>query len=97
MTLATQLVLTTLLREPRREHYGLEIVHSTGLRSGTVFPILARLEKAGWVRSRWERVATRQANRARRHYYRMTGHGVTAARCALPPRRPQMLPTDVAS
>src|SRR5262245_43404076 len=49
MTLATQLVLRALLDEPSQERYGLQISAATGLPSGTVHPILARLDgRDGW-------------------------------------------------
>jgi len=43
MTIPTQLVLRLLLEDPTRELYGVEIGDGTGLPSGTVHPILARL------------------------------------------------------
>ena len=43
MTIPTQLVLRTLLVDPSRELYGVEIGAAAGLPSGTVHPILARL------------------------------------------------------
>ncbi len=54
MTLPTQLVLRTMLAEPTREMYGLEICEAAGLPSGTIHPILGRFEKLGWLESRWE-------------------------------------------
>src|SRR5215213_8802696 len=54
MTIPTQLVLRALLSDPTRELYGVEIGHAAGLPSGTVHPILARLEGVGWLESRWE-------------------------------------------
>ena len=54
MTLPTQLVLRVLLAEPTREMYGLQIGQAAELPSGTVHPILARLEGCGWLESRWE-------------------------------------------
>ncbi len=52
MTLPTQLVLRALLEDPGAERYGLEIGDTAGLPSGTIHPILARLERLGWVESR---------------------------------------------
>lgn len=49
MTLPTQLVLRAMLAEPTREMYGLEICAAAGLPSGTIRPILARLERFGWA------------------------------------------------
>lgn len=56
--------------------YGLDIVAATGMPSGTVYPTLARLRKAGLVAARWEdqRVAEREG-RPRRRYYELTAEG----------------------
>ena len=34
--------------------YGFDIIDTTGLPSGTVYPALSRLERDGYVRSAWE-------------------------------------------
>jgi PadR family transcriptional regulator PadR len=83
MTIPTQLVLRELLMDPTRELYGLEVGRSAGLASGTVYPILARLEAVGWVTSRWEDVDPRAANRPARRYYRLTDAGAEAAPSSL--------------
>ncbi len=83
MTIPTQLVLSELLTDPTRELYGLEIGKAAGLASGTVHPILARLEALGWVESRWEEIDPRAASRPPRRYYRLTPTGAQAARPAL--------------
>lgn len=70
-TLAKRLVLTVLLADPVRELYGREICVRTGLPSGTVYPILASLDEAGWTRSRWERVNPARVGRPRRRLYRL--------------------------
>jgi PadR family transcriptional regulator PadR len=97
MTIPTQLVLETLLADPTRELYGLEIGQSAGLPSGTVHPILARLEAVGWLESYWEEIDPREQGRPARRYYRLTGNGAVAARAALarayrPARLPGALP-----
>ncbi|MFJ9781286.1 PadR family transcriptional regulator [Amycolatopsis sp. NPDC101161] len=71
MTLPTQLVLRVLMADPARELYGLQICGEAGLPSGTIHPILARLERVGWLSSRWETVDTREEGRPRRRYYRI--------------------------
>ena len=83
MTLPTQLVLRALLEDPTREMYGLEACAAAGLPSGTIHPILARLEAAGWLTSRWEDVDPREQGRPRRRYYRLTPDGAELARDAL--------------
>ena len=54
MTVQTQLVLRALLDEPDAEHYGFELSKTTGLKDGTMYPMLARLEDAGWIEGFWE-------------------------------------------
>lgn len=83
MTIPTQRVLRALLDDPTAELYGLEIGDAAGLPSGTVHPILARLEGAKWVESRWEDVDPVVAGRPARRYYRLTPDGVEQARVGL--------------
>ena len=83
MTIPTQLVLEALLGEPERELYGVEIGELASLRSGTVHPILARLEGVGWLTSRWEDIDPQAEGRPPRRYYQLTADGLLAARAAL--------------
>lgn len=83
MTLPTQLVLRALIADPAEEKYGLELGRLAELPSGTVHPILARLERCGWVESRWEDQDPREAGRPRRRYYRLTPDGAVSAARAL--------------
>src|SRR5689334_5100289 len=83
MTAQTQAVLASLLKEPERARYGLEITHEAGLPSGTIYPILARLEAAGWITSEWEEIDPSAEGRRPRRYYRLTGEGELAARASL--------------
>jgi PadR family transcriptional regulator PadR len=83
MTQATQLVLRAMLVEPTREAYGAEISRAAGLPSGTITPIVARLENAGILTHRVEDINPAQAGRPRRKYYSFTPHGAEIARDAL--------------
>jgi DNA-binding PadR family transcriptional regulator len=83
MTIPTQLVLQALLFDRERELYGVEMGELAGLRSGTVHPILARLEGVGWLQSRWEDIDPRAEGRPARRYYRLTAEGARAAQAAL--------------
>jgi PadR family transcriptional regulator, regulatory protein PadR len=83
MTIPTQLVLRALLADPSKELYGVEIGQAAGLPSGTVHPILARLENVGWLESRWEEIDPRVEGRPARRYYRLTPDGMELARSAL--------------
>ena len=70
MTYATALVLQAL---DGGHKYGFDIIDATRLRSGTVYPLLRRLEEAGLVRSKWENVSiARSSNRPPRRYYELT-------------------------
>jgi PadR family transcriptional regulator, regulatory protein PadR len=83
MTVQTLLVLQALLRDPGRELYGLELSEETGLLPGTAYPILMRLEKEGWVSSRWEDIDPVAEKRPARRYYRLTASGATQASAAM--------------
>lgn len=83
MTLTAQLVLRALLADPGREVYGREVMQRAGLASGTVYPILARLEAEGWVKSRAEVIDKRAEGRPARRYYKLTPKGTEKARAAV--------------
>jgi PadR family transcriptional regulator, regulatory protein PadR len=84
MTIPTQLVLRALLANPAQEMYGLEICAAAGLPSGTIHPMLGRLEREfGWLDSRWEDINPEDEGRPRRRYYRLTEDGAERARIAL--------------
>jgi DNA-binding PadR family transcriptional regulator len=83
MTIPTQLVLRALLADPEQERYGVEIGAEAGLPSGTIHPILARLEGVGWLTSRWEEIDPRVEGRPARRYYQLTPDGMELARAAL--------------
>ena len=81
LTYPTALVLLAV-REGIR--HGFDIIDATGLRSGTVYPILRRLEDADILRSDWEGAATaRDAGRPPRRYYEITSAGAAMARGAI--------------
>ena len=81
LTRPTALVLRSLARGVR---HGFDVLDDTGLESGTVYPILRRLEDAGCVRSRWEAAERARAERRPpRRYYELTGAGAEALREAL--------------
>ena len=80
VTQPTVLVLQSLLAEPGRRWYGLELCRATGLPSGTLYPIIARMEHEGWLASQWEdpKLHERQG-RPRRRYYWITAAGAAEA------------------
>jgi PadR family transcriptional regulator PadR len=64
--------------------YGFDIMDATGLPSGTVYPILNKLEDSGFLKSRWEdaRLARREKRPPRRSY-EITGDGREALKSTL--------------
>jgi PadR family transcriptional regulator PadR len=81
LTYPTALVLQALLHG---HHHGFDIMDATGLPSGTVYPILRRLDAEGLVKSRWEREgAARREQRPPRRYYELTASGRAIARDAV--------------
>ena len=86
VTYPTALVLQALLDG---HHHGFDIMDATGLPSGTVYPILRRLDAEGLVRSRWEReaVARREQRPARRYYELSAGGRAFAAQAIAQARR----------
>lgn len=66
--------------------YGLKIAKAAGRPTGSVFPILARLEGAGWAVSEWE--TGDAADRGpRRRFYRLSPDGMVRARELVRQRR----------
>jgi PadR family transcriptional regulator, regulatory protein PadR len=83
MTTQTLRILSGLTSDLDREWYGLELSKRSGLKPGTIYPILNRLLKAGWVERRWEEIDPVAEGRPRRRLYRLTRIGVPAATAAL--------------
>jgi PadR family transcriptional regulator PadR len=79
MTLQTRLVLQVFANAPNDGHYGLEICRAIGLPGGTIYPLLARLEEAGWLTSGWEDIDPVKEGRRPRRYYRLTSDGAQQA------------------
>src|SRR5258707_7604478 len=82
MTIPTQLVLRALLAEPTKEMYGLQICAAAGMPSGTIHPILARLQGLRWLASRWEDAIPQEDGRPQRRYYRPIDDRAERARLA---------------
>jgi PadR family transcriptional regulator PadR len=74
-------VLAVLCAEPAGWRHGYGIAKDTGLKSGSLYPILIRLADRGLVEARWEE--EQPAGRPRRHLYRLTPDGLAQARAAL--------------
>lgn len=76
-------LLKLLIERPLHARSGADMARLTGIGSGTLYPLLQRLENAGWLKSDWEEVDPAEVGRPRRRYYRLTGDGQTKAIRAL--------------
>ena len=69
---------------PDNPAWGLRLCEVTGYGTGTIYPAVDRLMKAGWIEDRWEEPAP--ADRPRRRYYAITSAGRAAYQEALSAR-----------
>ena len=75
------LVLAALSGAPADWRHGYDLAKQTGLKSGTLYPILVRLADRGLMEARWEE--GRPAGRPPRHLYRLSSDGLARAQAAL--------------
>lgn len=90
VTVAVATVLRVFLDDLSEPRYGYELMRLTGFASGKLYPILARLERAGWLLKERESVDPAEAGRPARRLYRLTADGVRAARVELAALREQV-------
>ncbi len=76
-------LFSVLHSRPDDEWYGLQLAAEAGLKSGTVYLVLARLKEAGWLTDRLEEIDPSVEGRPRRRLYRLTAEGRSAAEQAL--------------
>jgi DNA-binding PadR family transcriptional regulator len=81
MTGPLERVLRAFLDDPAAPRYGYDLMKAAGLKSGTLYPMLGRLEDEKLVTSAWE--TPQQAGQRPRKYYRLTGEGIRVARLEL--------------
>ena len=86
ITVPTTEVLRAFMASPTDDLYGYQLLQMTGLPSGTLYPILARLEFYGWVESRWEDLDPELEGRPVRRFYRLTQDGLQQASSVLAAR-----------
>jgi len=73
----TLLVLEAFLEESAVWRYGYEISRGSGLKSGTLYPILMRMEERQLLETKWE---SGEPGRPARHMYRLTPDGMQFVR-----------------
>ena len=79
ITHQTHRVLNAFLSDPTQELCGSDLLDRVGLASGTLYPILMRLEEAKWLKSCPEDVDPSRVGRPRRRFYRLTSTGLQRA------------------
>jgi PadR family transcriptional regulator, regulatory protein PadR len=80
MTIAVATVLRIFLNDVFEPRYGYELMRLTGFPSGKLYPILARLQRAGWLIREQEQIDPGAAGRPTRRLYRLSSAGIQAAR-----------------
>src|SRR6266508_2342952 len=93
MTIAVATLLRVFLDDPSQRRYGYELMQLTGFPSGKLYPILARLERAGWLIREQEDIDPAAAGRPARRLYRLSPSGIQAARQALAALAQQLQPS----
>ena len=93
VSLQTLKLLQVFMEDPAEPRYGLLLMQRTGLKSGTIYPALHRLESEGWLRSWSEDVDSSAVGRPPRRLYAITPTGLAAAEAALTPFREAPKPT----
>lgn len=73
----TLLVLDAFLHQADEWNYGYDLSRGTGLKSGTLYPILMRMSERKLLETEWE---TAEPGRPPRHMYRFTPEGLRFAR-----------------
>jgi PadR family transcriptional regulator, regulatory protein PadR len=74
----TRALLAALLERSRTWRHGYDLAKQTGLRSGTLYPLLMRLSEQGLLESRWQE--PERPGLPPRHVYRLTASGLALAR-----------------
>ena len=77
----TETLLAALLGSTARWRYGYDLSRDTGLKSGTLYPILVRLDGQGWLETRWAEPSA--PGRPPRHMYRLSALGAAEATALL--------------
>jgi PadR family transcriptional regulator PadR len=75
-THATVQVAMALLEDHRGKHWGYELSKKSGVRSGTLYPMLTQMLEKGWLSDGWEDPQTITEKRPPRRYYEVTDLGL---------------------
>lgn len=78
-------ILAALLDAQEGWSHGYDLARSAGVKGGTLYPLLIRLEAQGFLQAEWQQ--SPEGGRPPRHAYRLTESGVALARANPPPAR----------
>jgi PadR family transcriptional regulator len=92
ITVAVARVLREFLLEPTEARHGYELMQVTGYPSGKLYPILARLVRAGWLTRDREIIDPAREGRPARYLYHLTAAGAESARYELAALSEQLAP-----
>jgi DNA-binding PadR family transcriptional regulator len=71
-------ILLFLSNSPHESFAGYPLSKTLGISSGTLYPLLIKLEEAGLLDSQWEDGDPQEIGRPRRRYYKINGQGIAA-------------------
>jgi PadR family transcriptional regulator PadR len=83
----TRELFAVMFQQPRTWQYGYELSKQTGLKSGTLYPLLIRLSDQGLLESTWQE--PERPGKPPRHAYKLTASGLAFARGA--PNKPSLV------
>jgi PadR family transcriptional regulator PadR len=88
-------VLKIFLEDPAKPRYGFEIMQRAGLQSGSLYPLLAKLEEAGWLTGERETIDPHAAGRPPRRTYTLVGEAAVVAHDRLEALSEQYRPPEL--
>ena len=85
-------VLAAMVEDPQRPWYGLELARDSNIGSGTIYAVLRRLERSGWVEASWEAIDPAAEGRPARRLYQLASKRVPQAVRAVDEHRYRVAP-----
>lgn len=85
-------VLAAMVEDPQQPWYGLELARDSNIGSGTIYAVLRRLERAGWVEAAWEDIDPVAEGRPARRLYRLASKHLPQAVLAVDEHRYRIAP-----
>jgi PadR family transcriptional regulator, regulatory protein PadR len=83
-------LLQAFLTDAAEPRYGYDLMRATGFASGKLYPMLAKLEAAGWLETEMEQIDPTAAGRPPRRWYRLSEDGMAAGRQKIAELRQQL-------